>query len=92
MNLHIDTIRAVPASTIIPSEWKGWIWGSLSEDAPFSWGDNNHTLVDPFDFGDHLQRVLDIEGDEFANSEEAKYVHQILKYMEENNLYVDLEG
>ena len=72
MNLPIDTLRATPVSMILPPEWKDWVWTAISEGAPFSWGDNNHTLVDPLDFGDHLQDVIEVwKDDDFAESDEA---------------------
>lgn len=92
MQLTIDTLQAVPVSTIIPSEWKGWIWSLLSEDAPFSWGDNNHTLVDPLDFWDHLENVLTLDNEELVESEEGQFVKETLRYMSNKRIYVDLEG
>ena len=93
MNLPIDTLRATPVSMILPPEWRDWVWTAISEGAPFSWGDNNHSLVDPLDFGDHLQDVMEVwKDDDFAESDEAKRVFEILTYLHQNHIFVDLEG
>jgi len=50
----IETTQFIPLSTLgIPSE----AVEELAFDAPFSWGDNNRTLVFPYRLGEHLQRV-----------------------------------
>lgn len=50
----VETVRMVPLSTLsLPTE----IYEALAEDAPFSWGDNDRTLVSPSRIAEQLRRV-----------------------------------
>ncbi len=96
-DLQIDTFKSVGIEQIIPDEWKDWIWTSLSEGAPFSWGDNNHSLVHPFSVKDHLEDVLDFEigdNEDVTNSinEHRQAVFDTLEYLEAENIFVDMEA
>lgn len=55
------SVSFVYASDIVPPEWRGWFWELISTDAPFSWGDNNHTLVTPGEFADHAANRLEAD-------------------------------
>jgi hypothetical protein len=95
-DLQIDTHKSVAVSQIIPEQWNDWIWTSLSENAPFSWGDNFHSLVHAFAFKDHLEDVLDYESgddEDVTNSinEYRQSVFDILNYLEAENIFVDME-
>lgn len=50
----IQTCEFISATGLIPSHWTDF-WGSFSSNAPFSWGDNNRTLVTAEAFADHAQ-------------------------------------
>lgn len=39
------TCEFVLLTELVPKNWVGWFWAEFSSDAPFSWGDNNRTLV-----------------------------------------------
>ena len=39
------TVELIELSSILPSGWGEWFSDMLSEGAPFSWGDNNRTLI-----------------------------------------------
>ena len=49
----------VPATALIPRSWDSWFWGAISENAPFTWGDNNLSLVDFPSFMNHVTAVFD---------------------------------
>jgi len=50
----VETVRSIPLSTLgLPDE----IYEALAEDAPFSWGDNDRTLVRPSRVAEHLRRA-----------------------------------
>ena len=51
----------VEVSDIIPSNWDGWFWSTISEDSPFSLGDNNRSLVCASDFLDHCESCIYID-------------------------------
>ena len=92
-DLQIDTFKSVGVTQIIPEQWEHFIWTTLSDDAPFSWGDNNHSLVDAFSFGDHLDSVLDYHQDDYEDDikEYRQAVFDTINYLEANKIYIDLE-
>jgi hypothetical protein len=92
-DLQIDTLQSVGVTQIIPKEWEDWIWTGLSDNAPFSWGDNNHSLVDAFSFGDHLDSVLDYHQDDYEDviKEYRQAVFDTINYLEANKIYIDME-
>jgi len=87
----INTCDYVDASDIVPKNWKPHFFAKLSEDAPFSWGDNNLTMVTAQRFKDHVENVLDKDdavGDEVIEYE--KFM-ELLDALEEQGLYINLE-
>ena len=54
---HVETVEVIPATYIVPRAWDEWFWDAISENAPFSWGDNSRSLVDPLAFADHVETV-----------------------------------
>jgi len=91
--LQIDELKSIGVTQIIPEDWGHWIWTELSDGAPFSWGDNNHSLVDAASFRDHLEGILDSNDVDFKDTikEYRPAIIDILDYMTANNFYVDLE-
>ena len=45
-DLRYHTARYVNVSDLVPKNWNSWFWASISDNAPFTWGSNNHSLVD----------------------------------------------
>lgn len=95
--LHIQTCKFIDISDIVPNDWKPWFFGQISQDAPFSWGDNNRTLVSPERFREHYLEMLDITiaGDDSLADDVEKYQDaflDILSYLEVNQIYIDLEN
>ena len=48
-------------SNIVPPAWTSWFYGRISENAPFSWGDNDRTMVTMERLIEHIERTFDIE-------------------------------
>ena len=92
-DLQIDTFKSVGVTQIIPEEWGHWIWTDLSDGAPFSWGDCNHSLVDPVSFGDHLDSVLDSQDEDMEETikEHRPAIFDTINYLEANKIYINLE-
>jgi hypothetical protein len=93
-DLQIDTFKSVGVTQIIPDEWETWIWTDLSDGAPFSWGDCNHSLVDAVSFGDHLDSILEYKDDEDLEDiikEHRPAITDTLNYLHANNIFIDLE-
>ena len=82
--LPIQTIKCIPVSYLIPVSMLALeVWEKISSDAPFSWGDNNHSLVSPIDFAVHCEEKLD----------DIKY-KKLLKKIRSipQDVYIDMEN
>lgn len=92
-DLQIESFSCVGVTQIIPEEWETWIWTALSDGAPFSWGDNNHSLVDAAGFGEHLDKVLKSSKSDFQDTISDRWpaITDTLNYLHANKIYIDLE-
>lgn len=57
--MKIKTCEYISASDIVPRSWKKWFWQEISENAPFSWGDNNKSMVSARIFANHCEDVME---------------------------------
>lgn len=73
----------ISATDIVPRSWDKWFWEQISNNAPFSWGDNNRSLVTASDFANHCEEVLD------DSPKVKKWLKQVRKLGE---MYIDLES
>ena len=83
---EIQECRFVAATDLVPKKWTGWFWEGFSSNAPFSWGDNNRSMITVARFVTHAQETFgedDIKGFD-------KWVKETLMLGE--LLYVDLES
>ena len=83
MMTKIQTCEFIPVSQIIPPKLSKWFWDLVSEDAPFSWGDNNRSLVTASSFANFCQERLD-------DSLKSKKI--LDKFRELGEMYIDLEN
>lgn len=65
------------------------LYGMISENAPFSWGDNDRTLVTADRFQSHFSETLAYEGLQEAD---YKGVFDTLEQLSEHQVYIDLEN
>lgn len=89
-----ETAKYVPLSEIVPENWKSWFYDAIILDAPFSWGDNNRTLVDAISFGHHAHERMDVE-ESFGNAGKIKgrkRFFSMLDQLEKDQVYIDLEN
>jgi hypothetical protein len=91
-DLLVEEVKHVAMSQVMPEEWHSWIFYALSENAPFSWGDNNMTLIHADRFMDHLVDTLDLNDQEKNIEDFRESIIDTLKYLSANNIYVDLES
>ena len=85
MKIKINTCRYVHASDLFKR--LGTLWEEFGGSEPdFSWGDNNHTLVDPKAIMDHI--------DGSARFEHPRQVEALRRRVEKlsGDVYVDLEN
>lgn len=53
------TVNYFKAVDFVPKNWIGWFWERFSNNAPFSWGDNNITLITVERFLQHAEDILE---------------------------------
>lgn len=93
-NLNNQSCQFVPITDIVPESWKSWFFCAISEGAPFSWGDNNRTLVHATRLRQHIEDVLDIylESEQDISVSDRETLMDILNYCSNKNIYIDLEN
>ena len=81
--INVQTCEFVSATDLVPRTWNTWFWGLISENAPFSWGDNNRSMVTACDFAIHCEQRLD---------DSRKVQHFLNKVRKLGDMYIDLES
>lgn len=81
--VEVHSCEFVSATDLVPRNWDAWFWAEISHNAPFSWGDNYHSLVTASDFARHCEARLD-------DSLKVKRFLRKLRALGET--YVDLES
>jgi hypothetical protein len=79
----IQTCQFISVTHVVPKSMAETLWEKISENAPFSWGDNNRSLVTASSFADHCQERLD-------DSQESQDF--LSKLRELGETYLDLES
>lgn len=94
----IETCEFVPATSLVPRSWDSWFWSAFSENAPFTWGDNNRSLVDFRSFMDHAVEIFGGDCPAVPNScraSLARWEKKMLAFVAEAShgpVYIDLEN
>jgi len=79
----VRTCDFILASDLVPKAWSSWFWAVISDSAPFSWGDNNRTLVTASRFAEHCRNRLD---------DHPRYRPFLQRLDEHGETYIDLEN
>ena len=72
---------------LIPKKYREQIWDEVCDSAPFSWGDNNRSMVTAECFADHCDEVLD--GSTVPKNTAKNWINKI---RELGQMYIDLEN
>ena len=89
--MNIETCAFVSMSSLIPPHWWDWAFYLISDSAPFSWGDNNRTMVAKHRFHDHCtNRFEDVVRDGDVSQAELDMFFVKLDKVPDN-VYIDLE-
>ena len=88
--VKLHSCAFVPATKLVPRQWNNWFWALISDNAPFSWGDNNITLVDPDTFANHCEERLCEEMT--RKGYPVKFRPFIARVRALGNIYIDLES
>ena len=83
MTIDRQTVEFVEMTSIVPEHWTFWFYAVISEDAPFSWGDNNRSMVTADDFARHCEERLD------DSPQVKKWLKKIYTL---GQMYIDLES
>jgi hypothetical protein len=88
---QLETCSFIPASRLVPTDWIRWFWEAISENAPFSWGDNNRSMVTASCFALHCEdAATERAEDEGVPSEDWIAFMEMLYGLGET--YIDLEN
>ena len=79
----------VTMSSLVPKSWVDWFYTAISDNAPFSWGDNNRSLVTASSLADHCENRLESGSDTTSQSNITKFLNKLRALGE---TYVDLEN
>lgn len=86
---EVQSCGFVESSSLVPQSWASWFWGLISDSAPFSWGENNRSLVCACDFARHCRdRLLDA-----PDGVEQSEIDAFLASLDSlGSTYIDLEN
>ena len=89
----VESCDFVPATALIPRSWDSRFWEAISENAPFSWGDNNRSLVDFRSFLNHAEEALECA--QLIDAGARRWLNKMNKWCDEAEhgpVYIDLEN
>lgn len=85
----LNACAFVELTSLVPKGWGPWFYSAISENAPFSWGDNNRTLVTASDFARHCDDTLEIHGENTSKAAVTRFLNKLRALGE---TYIDLEN
>ena len=88
--VKMETCQFVRVTSLVPRSWRSWFYCRISENAPFSWGDNNRTLVTAKRFLEHCEDIYDDALEENVSEKEIQTFFNQLKEL--GQTYIDLEN
>ena len=84
------TLEYIPVTELIPKQMaKQGFWAVISESAPFSWGDANHTLIPAYILALHIESCQDCLADAGINHRRSDRL--LKKLFELDETLVDME-
>jgi hypothetical protein len=81
--IKVQTCEFVSATDLVSRSWDCGFWETISDNAPFSWGDNNRSMVTASDFANHCEQKLD---------DSPKHKNWLKKIRNLGEMYIDLES
>lgn len=86
---QIETCKFIPVSSLVPENWD-WFFALISENAPFSWGDNNRTMIDVDTFLNHCDDAFDFDSHYVNVGAYKAWVKKIERIPKD--VYIDMEN
>jgi hypothetical protein len=85
--IRVCKTEFVEVTDLVPKQWGSWFYECISNNAPFSWGDNNRSMVTAECFARHCEdRLDDVPTTQGAIREWFKKVYGL------GQMYIDLEN
>jgi hypothetical protein len=88
----IKTCQFIEANELVPPEWTPWFWSAVSENAPFSWGDNNRSMITALDFAIHCEEALELHATSSSKVKSSEVTTFIKVLRSLGDMYIDLEN
>ena len=88
------TLECIPCTSIVPRTWDDWFWSLISDSAPFSWGDNNRSIVTAERFARHAESCMSSDPDlcEYKGTLKRAYRNWLDDVRKLGDTYIDLEN
>ncbi len=83
--IKVESCKFISATSLIPRTWDKWFWESIADNAPFSWGMNNRSLVTAESFLEHFETC------KTYNTKDKEIIEFIKTLKELDQMYIDLE-
>jgi hypothetical protein len=81
--MKVQTCEFISATDVVPRSWDSDFWSTIGNNAPFSWGNNNRSMVTASSFASHCEERLD----------DSPKVKRFLKKVRAfGEMYIDLES
>lgn len=87
--IPVYSIEFIQISDVVPQEWFSWFWEVIADGAPFTWGDNDYSIIAIADFINWCERVLDPDEEGIPPQAELDAFYKKLRSF--NNTWLDLE-
>ena len=90
--LKVQAIAFVHAVDVVPKQWHAWFWDAIAEGAPFTWGDNDYSIISMASFINWCERRIEpYEVDEKSpvSAEDLNAFYTRLRAL--GNLWLDME-
>jgi len=84
--MEVQSCQFVSATNLVPRGWDHWFWEAISVSAPFTWGDNNRSMVTASSFADHCEETI------IGTIPMPTYRRFINKVRSLGEMYIDLES
>lgn len=87
---HVRHCRFVPVSLLLEEGSRDWFYSAISENAPFSWGDNDRTLIRAKRLKDYLKKTSEWQTRKHARQKKALIGK--LDFLDKRDTLLDLES
>ncbi len=87
--LNVHAIAFVQVSDLVPQSWYDWFWEVIADGAPFTWGDNDYSIIAVSSFINWCERVIDPEEEGMPPKEDLDIFYRRLRSL--GNLWLDME-